>query len=82
MLNRVTYYSAPAYFISNSYQNEGTSYESVRARTLLNKVAGFQNATPQDLNVLIRRAFEVAEHREEDLAEIGSHIYSRMMRKI
>lgn len=56
--------------------------EMARARVLLNKVANFERATPNDLNVIIKRAFELAETRNEDLAEIGSHFYSRMMRKI
>lgn len=56
--------------------------EMARARVLLNKVATFERATPTDLNVIIQRAFELAEARNEDLAEIGSQFYSRMMRKI
>ena len=58
ILNRVTEYSAPAYFISSLYQNSGD--EAVRARTLLNKVASFENAGPRDLDLMIRHALKVA----------------------
>jgi len=77
--NRVTLYKAPVYLACTLYD---PIPETARARTLLNKVASFTRATPTDLNVVVKRAFDMALAREEDVAEIGSHFYSRMMRKV
>ena len=72
-------YKAPIYLACSLHDN---IHEVVRARTLLNKVATFDMATPTDLNVIINQTYNLAKMRDEDLAEIGSHFYSRMMTKI
>jgi hypothetical protein len=77
--NRVTLYKAPIYLACTLFD---PIPETARARTLLNKVATFTRATPTDLNVVVKRAFDMAIAKDEDLAEIGSHFYSRMMRKV
>ena len=53
-VERVTLYKAPVYLACSVH--EGMA-ESTRARVLLNKVAGFEKATPTDLNCVINRAF-------------------------
>ena len=77
--NRVTLYKAPIYLACTMHE---PILETARARSLLNKVASFTRATPTDLNVVIKRSLELALQRGEDVAEIGSHFYSRMMRKV
>ena len=78
LVERVQIYKAPAYLIATAQE---PVLETMRARTLLNKVVSFDRATPTDLNVIINQTLKLAVQREEDLAEIGSHFYSRMMRK-
>jgi hypothetical protein len=77
--NRVTLYKAPIYLACTLHD---PIPETARARSLLNKAASFAKATPTDLNVVIKRSLVMALARGEDVAEIGSHFYSRMMRKV
>ena len=55
--NRVKLYKAPIYLACSLNDN---IHEVVRARTLLNKVATFDMATPTDLNVIIKHTFKLA----------------------
>ena len=71
-------YKAPVYFVCSLVQ---PPIESITARTLLNKVALFDRATPTDLNVIIHRSFELALARGDDLIDISQNFYKRMMRK-
>jgi len=76
---RVTLFKAPIYLACTVH--EPTS-ETFKARSLLHKVSGFNQATPTDLNVVLHQTLKLAHARNEDVSEIASHFYSRMMRKI
>lgn len=84
-MNRVKLYKAPIFLacsVITQHNSDELALESIRARSLLNKVAGFERATPTDLNIVLNQVLRLAITRDEDVAEIGSHFYSRMMKKI
>ena len=56
-IERVHLYKAPIYLACTL--NDSMA-ESLRARILLTKVASFDRATPSDLNVIIRKAYQLA----------------------
>lgn len=56
-VSRSRLFKAPIYLSCSLHE---PTPEGVRARSLLNKVANFDFATPADLNVVIKRALELA----------------------
>ena len=83
--NRAKLYKAPIFLACSVIRSPDTGdfiLEQIKARSLLNKVASFERATPADLNVILNHAIKLAHNRSEDLAEVGSHFYARMMKKI